>query len=94
MQPTNFPEANVPEIKKPDSWTDEECSSIPAWAGNTVLPGGREVHGFITYWMPTPEDLERLNNGGGIYMSTISNKLVPAMLMTENPFITEPAAAV
>ncbi|MEM9452014.1 MAG: hypothetical protein AAGA75_26285 [Cyanobacteria bacterium P01_E01_bin.6] len=38
--------------------------------------------GVISCWLPTPEDLERLNNGGGIYLVVLSQSISPTMLTT------------
>lgn len=47
---------------------------------DAIYPDGTK--GVISYWMPTPDDLERLNNGGGIYLIVLG-AIAPTLLTTD-----------
>ena len=76
MLPVNFPGAI--EIKKPVGMTDEQCSSI--WAEVGMDSEGFPY--FCTAWKPNKEDLDALNNGGTVYVKSITNSLPPMVLFT------------
>jgi len=77
MQPIEF-HGSV-EIKKPPSMTDEECFSV--WAAIHTDPTGN-VTGFTTCWKPSYEDLQAMNKGGGVYIHSLSQRLVPMAVFT------------
>ncbi len=84
------------EMKRPPSMTDSECGSLSirrvATTGDMVSePAQRVVRQdrdrgepfypcFMSEWMPTPEELERLNRGLPVRMLLVGNALPPASL--------------
>ena len=75
------------EIKKPDSMTDEECSS--AWARSIKIPAGKNEAGddlvtnvWVEHFMPSKEDLEAMNAGRGFWIQMHSTGLVPIAVFT------------
>jgi hypothetical protein len=76
MRPIHFPESNR-EFSKPSDMTDEQCSSISAYVG--------ESNGFPyinTVWMPNKEDIDAINAGRPIILSITSNGMPPVSLFT------------
>lgn len=47
--------------------------------------GGPGTPRMLTAWEPTPEELERLNRGGLVYLSIHGNVHPPVMLTVEEP---------
>jgi hypothetical protein len=86
MLPQSFEQANF-TFTKPQGWTDEECMDLHVHKGQ--YPNGTPT--IISYWKPNKEDLEALNNGGGIYLEIIGQGMPPVALFTENPFVQQPA---
>lgn len=66
------------EIKKPDSMTDEQCTSV--WAEYGYDEDG--FFYFCTAWKPSKEDLEAINKGEPIYVKKLSDRLPPMSLFT------------
>jgi hypothetical protein len=81
MLPHSFPEANK-VYTKPAGWTDEQCANLHVCQTN--CEDGTPV--IISYWKPSYEDLQALNNGGGIYLMITANVQPPVSLLTESPF--------
>lgn len=79
MLPVGFEEANY-TIRKPAHF------DVPVWKGMD----SREQDWTVSYWVPSKEDLERLNAGGGIFVKTegISDPVID--LFTHNPFKHDP----
>jgi len=80
MTPSTFPEANV-ILGAPDGLTDTQVIAIPAYAGEVV---GGSVDGLrlvVVAWKPSAVELERLNQGGDIFLSCIGG-LPPHFLST------------
>lgn len=84
MLPHSFPEQNF-TFTKPKGWTNEQCSDLNVWRGNDT-EGNPQI---ISYWKPSKEDLDALNNGGGIYLNICGSGMPPVSLQTENPFVYE-----
>lgn len=80
MTPSTFPEANV-RLGAPDGLTDTQVMTIPAYVGEVV---GGSVDGLrlvVVAWKPSAIELERLNQGGEIFLSCL-NILPPHFLTT------------
>jgi len=77
MQPIAFPGST--EIKKPATMTDEECMS--AWAVIHRDEKG-DITGYTTCWKPSYEDLQALNEGGGVFVHYPFPRLAPMSLFT------------
>lgn len=59
--------------------TDEECMS--AWA---IIHRDEQdrITGFTTCWKPSYEDLQALNEGGGVFVHYPGSRLAPMALFT------------
>lgn len=68
------------EIRKPESMTDEQCSSV--WAYRASDDDGFPF--FLTAWMPSKEDLEALNAGRPLFLKTIGGRFQPVAMFTLN----------
>jgi hypothetical protein len=80
MTPAIFPEANQ-NFKAPEDLDESQVFTIPAYSGNIQggnLDGAPVV---VTAWLPSPEDLERLNAGGAVYLAVIGG-LPPHLMAT------------
>jgi len=88
MLPHNFEQANVNAVK-PDTWQDEDCLAMPVCLHPLELHDGRLVAANTSFWKPSKEDLDALNNGGGIYVTQCSGSIIPIALSTESPFSTD-----
>ena len=84
MLPITFPEQNF-TFTKPAGWTDEQCSDLSVYKGEYA----DGTPAIISYWKPSKEDLDILNNGGGIYVNILSINMPPISLDTESPFETK-----
>jgi hypothetical protein len=84
MLPVDFPERNF-VYGKPLGWTDEQCSDLPVFKGNTT--DGFPV--IISCWKFSKEDLEEIQRTGKIYLSITSDGMPPVSLFTENPFVQQ-----
>jgi hypothetical protein len=76
MHPIEFP--GSVEIKKPNTMTDEECSS--AWA--TAGIDGDGFPYYMTCWKPNYEDMKAIIEGRPVYVKTIGKQLPPMALFT------------
>ena len=76
MIPVNFPGAT--EIKKPTNMTDEECSSV--WAEIGV--DSDHHHYIATVWKPNLEELNMLNEGGGICFKQLTTRICVTSVFT------------
>lgn len=81
MIPIDFPGKNF-TFTKPTDMTDEQCSSLPVYKGNTI--DGMPV--IISAWKPNYEDIQAINRGEPIYLTIIGHGMPPVSLDTENPF--------
>lgn len=89
MTPIDFPEANR-TFGPPKGYTEEQIRSIAAFQG-VVLGGsldGCEV--VVVAWRPDDKDLERLNNGGVVYLQVLGG-LPPHLLGTDFNEVVTPA---
>ncbi len=78
MNPTPFPQSNR-ALTAPGGMSEEECGTLQVWTD-----GDR----CISRWEPTAEDLERLMNGGPVWLHIISGGTQPPVaLTTESPFV-------
>ncbi len=68
MMPVTFDGWNL-ELLKPDSMTDEECTSMPAFKG--VDNGGYKF--ILTVWKPNKEDIEAINAGRPICLKILTD---------------------
>lgn len=78
MTPTNFEGATI--INKPANMTDLQCG--PIYAAHGIDPDGFGC--FVTAWQPSYEDLQALNSGEPVYVKSVSARLVPMALFTQN----------
>lgn len=76
MHPVQFP--GSVEIKKPESMTDEQCSS--AWIVAGIDNDGYPY--YMTAWMPNYEDLQAIEEGRPIMVKVIGQQLPPIALFT------------
>lgn len=85
MIPSDFPEANM-ILNPPEDTAPGAVLPIRA-LHCTCLSGPLDGSpAFITAWKPNPEDLERLNNGGFVYLSVIG-AAPPHSLHTDLSFV-------
>lgn len=77
MLPIHFDGANV-ILKKVDADTDENIMPLHAHKG--ITEKGQPY--YLTMWQPSKEDLEALNAGRAIWMSTLGEYFPPVMLFT------------
>jgi hypothetical protein len=81
MLPIDFDGSNFTFVK-PDGMTDEQCGSLSCFKGADA--DGNPV--IISKWQPNKEDIDSINNGGGVYL-WVCNEVMPLVLLdTENPF--------
>ena len=77
MYPTTFhPEERV---ISPPTGQHEEMSGLRAVIGTVE---GTDTCVMTSYWKPTPEDLERLRAGGGIYLTVMCDRHPPVLMTT------------
>lgn len=84
MLPHHFDQANK-TYTKPKGWEDEQCGDLHVC--QTQYADGTPL--IVSYWKPSYEDLQALNNGGGIYLMITTNVQPPVCLQTESPFGVE-----
>lgn len=86
---TPFPQANC-QFTPPKGYSEQQVGTVPAFNG--VIKGG-SMDGstvIVTAWKPDPIDIERLQQGGLIYLTCVS--VLPAhMLTTDFSSATNPA---
>ena len=87
MLAVDFPERNF-VFKKPEAWTDEQCSDLSVWRGNANIDAmGNTAPVIISCWRPNKEDIEAISAGKSIYLYVTGMSQPPISLTTENPFI-------
>lgn len=84
MEPIDFKERNV-IIKKPDSLSENECSSLFAHWQINELENEQKTVIITSCWKLSPEELEELQRTGCIYLQ-IMGGMPPVSLFVENPF--------
>ena len=73
--PVNFKEQNI-TYTKPESMTDEECSSLPAYADGEVI---------ISCWQLSKEEISEVVNTGVIWAGLYGTQ-VPMWVTGVKPF--------
>lgn len=89
MTPTNFPECNG-RFRAPPDLDPSQCLTIDAYKGNVQ---GGSMDGcpiVVVAWKPSDNELDRLNQGHPIYMSTVGG-LSPHFLTTSFEEAIHPA---
>lgn len=71
------PTAEVIVMGPPPGWDGTECGTTEVVRISEEMHTGRPVVSHTTKWMPTTEDLERLNAGGSIYLQTLGDGMPP-----------------
>lgn len=90
MTPTQLPQNNF-TFTTPEDLEKSQCGDIPCFRG-TIQRGSLEGAPIIvTAWMPHPEELEALNRGEPVYVTTLGNGLPAQMLTTSFEAATSPA---
>jgi Zn-finger protein len=80
MTPVQFPEQNI-VLSKPESMTDEECSSLPVHTDGKVC---------ISCWELTDEEISELQKTKKLWLQVYSGQSQPPVLpQVEYPFIKE-----
>lgn len=64
---------------KPDSMTDAECHSLPVRIEEVCYENGIAQQ-FVSAWLPTPYELQRLNDGAAVHLTIIGMAHPPVML--------------
>lgn len=77
MKPVEFSEQNI-IFTKPESMTDEECGSMPAFKGQGHI---------VCCWQLNAEEIEEVRKTGLIWVDIISNAQPPICLRTDTPFV-------
>jgi len=81
MEAIEFREQNL-VLKKPDSMTDEECHSLNVHR--------TEKGQIISCWKLSPEDLEKINKTGVVWLSVWSGMTAPPVgVYVDRPFLDE-----
>lgn len=81
MLPVTFEEQNLIFVK-PGDMTEEQCGSLPVWAGKDA--DGVPV--IISCWQPSREDLQELMETGRLWLVVTGSVQPPVRITTENPF--------
>ncbi len=81
MTPISFPEQNC-VFTKPESMTDDECSSLPVFKGQ--WPDGSPC--IVSVWQLSDEELQQVVETKQVYLSIYGHGMPPVSLFTENPF--------
>lgn len=76
--PVDFEGSNI-IMHKPESMTDEECGSMPAYVELDILY--RPIK-YLVAWQPNREDLIELNKGKPVFISMSTGALPPHQLFT------------
>lgn len=77
------PTAEVIVMGPPPGWDGTECGTTEVVRVVEELHTGRPVVSHTTKWMPTTEDLARLNAGGSVYLQTIGPGMPPVWCGTD-----------
>lgn len=67
MQFVDFEGTNF-AFTKPENTTDDQCGTLRVQRGLVEIEG-QDFPVNTSGWKPSPEDLERLNNGGLIFLN-------------------------
>jgi len=74
MKPTIFPEQNF-------VLTAEGCDNLPVFTNGEVV---------ISKWIPSEDDLQKINNGEGIYLVVYSGESSPPVFINAGSPFTYP----
>jgi hypothetical protein len=86
MLPVTFPQHNF-VFKKPEGWTDEQCSDLSVWKGDAPIDeNGTTCPTIISCWKLSKEDLEEIQRTGVVWLSISGTGMPPVSVFTENPF--------
>jgi len=86
MLPVTFEQQNK-IYTKPEGWTDEQCSDLSVWQGQTPIDDhGNMSPSIISCWKLSKEDIEEIKRTGVIWLCISSDGMPPVSLFTENPF--------
>jgi hypothetical protein len=89
MSPISFPEANC-IFGPPPGLTEAHVRPIPAHMSDVQGGSFDGSKVIVMAWVPDPLDLERLKNGGAIYVA-MTGGVVPYTLTTEFQVAVSPA---
>lgn len=90
MNPENFPQANC-SYHAPEDLAESQVLTIKAYKG--VVAPGSSMDGariIVTCWRPDACELERIKNGGPIFLTTFGG-LPPHFLSTDFAEAIRPA---
>lgn len=90
MSPIHFPQATTP-FKAPEDLDESQVATVHSYVG--IIKGGNlDGHPIVvTAWQPNAQDLERINAGGPVFLTTLGG-LPPHMLATTFQDATNPPA--
>lgn len=83
MSPSNFPESNI-VFKRPPDMDASQCFDIHGWQGEIDSGSLEGMPCTMVAYELDKEDLERLNNGGKIYM-LLFGRMMMHTIATEMP---------
>lgn len=81
MQPIEFPEQNK-VFKAPEGM--DNCSDLPVCE---CIDFNFNTPVIISKWKLTPEELQKVNETGEIWLSVVGQGMPPVCLMVDYPFI-------
>jgi len=81
MQPIDFPEVNF-VFNKPEGFTDEQCSSLPAYRQNE--PGQFPL--IVSCWKLSSEELAKVQETGVVWLTTVGISIPPVAIEVKSPF--------
>ncbi len=81
MNPVTFPESNF-RYTRPSNMTHEECGDLDVWKGKD----DNDYPRIVSKWMPSEEELKKLNAGEGIYLDMMAITQCPVSLIVGSPF--------
>ena len=74
-------EGNNCTLRKPGNMTDEECHSL-------VIRVGQDADGYYlmqSAWLPSPDELKRLNAGAAVVLTLYGSQHPPVNLQVGEP---------
>jgi hypothetical protein len=70
MTATTFEQANC-KFGPPGDMTDTQCGTVSAFKGQSRGGPLDGVEIVVVAWQPTPEDLQRLNDGHPVFLTSV-----------------------
>ncbi len=64
---------------KPTDMTDAECHALHVRVEHVQYAGGTGQQ-FVSAWLPTPDELKRLNEGAAVHLTIVGNGHPPVSL--------------